>query len=185
MNFHSEQLNELCRFCANCLSGGRGRKTSYLVAEHTAALQQCFKLNARSDFAGVHPTRFCGSCKAFVTRSLKQSTISTTCDQIVSPSSSSRCAVWEPHKRNNCTVCQTISDASKPGRKKEKKERLVAPALLSLAKASAVMMFHVVLKMKCSAVMIWVLTSLLKLLPCPIKRNAPYHRTGFWLHSLP
>ena len=118
MDFHTENLNFFCRICGcRAFSSGKTQRiTTYSVSEHWEHISRCFNVDVRNDFPDVHPGNFCGSCKAYITRTIKKKCTEPTPGTGTVERS---CMVWEPHKRVGCSVCSAMETASKPGRRKK------------------------------------------------------------------
>jgi len=130
MEKHQKNLQSMCRLGGGKLHKGYdGRSsTEYLVSSHVVEIMRCYDLDVRADDPSIHPTHFCGICKASMSRFVcttssvtSESDIST--EEFETPAGCGPLMSWSSHKRTQCLTCEKAEKNSKGGRPAGAKKR--------------------------------------------------------------
>ena len=111
MDNHNTCLQQLCRICANILTGGY----SCEVKEHVESIQKVFHIDINNNIPNVNPPKFCHKCYSVVASAQKA-------DSIVTYSA----FIWREHTLRNCVTCgirRTKSKGGRPAKRSKKNGR--------------------------------------------------------------
>ena len=66
MDYHTNELQKVCRVCAKRLKKAKGKDRSFPVSEHSKELYKVFRIDTSADAEDTRPLFFCLSCKVFM-----------------------------------------------------------------------------------------------------------------------